>query len=245
LIGLPQWVWMVGVAPFIGSFIGVVTTRFEAPATILFGRSACTSCGTRLDAIDLVPILSWLGLRGRCRHCGGRISVFYPAVELAALAIAGWSAFAVPGWLQWATASFGWALLALGLIDIKFYLLPDFLTLPMLGAGLLVTASVDDWNFLPGVIGAAAGGAFVLVVRYLYGLWRHREGIGLGDAKLLAAIGAWVSWDGLPSVILIAALIGLLGAVIARRDLNSTDKVPFGACLAAAGWLIWLYGPVI
>src|SRR5215469_16155200 len=137
------WIWPVLAAPFIGSFLGVIVTRSESPRSILWGRSACPDCGHRLEPRDLVPVVSWLTSRGRCRHCGKRVSAFYPAIELAALAVPIWSATVASGWLIAASSLLGWGLLALALIDIRSFMLPDFLTLPLVVLGLLVAAVLD------------------------------------------------------------------------------------------------------
>jgi leader peptidase (prepilin peptidase)/N-methyltransferase len=242
----------VAVSPFIGSFLGTVATRFEAPATILWGRSMCPACGRTLGARDLVPLLSWAAARGRCRQCGAAIGLFYPAVELAALVIALWSVLATDGAAVWASCVLGWTLLALAWIDVRQFLLPDFLTLPLIAVGLAVTWWLGPQDLPDHVIGATAGLMFVIIVRQIYAMVRHQEGIGLGDAKLLAAAGAFVSWEGLPSVVAISAVAGLGAALAAsalrRRDggasISLTDRVPFGAFLCIGTWIVWLYGPL-
>jgi len=242
----PTWPWLLVLAPIVGSFVGVVATRFAAPQTILWGRSRCPHCGHSLTARDLVPFASWLALCGRCRHCGAAISAAYPVIELAALAIAVWSLAVADGAMVWVTAGLGWTLLALAAIDWRHFVLPDFLTLPLIAAGLAAAWALDRSTVADRAIGAAAGFAFVMLVRTAYWQLRRREGIGLGDAKLLAAAGAWVAWQGLPSVVLIAAVAGLLAAVLARWwNLSWDDRVPFGAFLALGTWLVWLYGPPV
>ncbi|MDB5406571.1 MAG: type 4 prepilin peptidase 1 [Rhodospirillales bacterium] len=242
------WIAWLAVSPVVGSFIGVVVTRFRSPGAIVFGRSACPQCGARLAPLDLVPLLSWCLNRGRCRHCGGEIGIFYPAVELAAIIVAGWSMLAAPDLDLWASCCLGWTLLALALIDAREFVLPDFLTLPLVLLGLLASWIIAGTGLLDHILGAACGLTSIVVLRWLYYLVRRREGIGLGDAKLLAAAGAWVSWTGLASVVLIGALTGL-SAMLARRwrtgePLSYADRVPFGAFLCLGTWLVWLYGPI-
>jgi leader peptidase (prepilin peptidase)/N-methyltransferase len=185
--------------------------------------------------------------RARCRLCHARLSPFYPAIEGLALVIAVWSLAVVPGWLAWATCGLGWALLSLALIDWRHLLLPDSLTLPLIPIGLLVAWSLGPEQLLSHVIGAAAGFLLLWAIALLYRRMRGREGLGLGDAKLLAAAGAWLGWEGLPSVILIAAATGLTAAVLQARTHGSLDTqrpLPFGPYLAGAFWLVWLYGPL-
>jgi leader peptidase (prepilin peptidase)/N-methyltransferase len=242
-----SWIWPGAVAPFIGSFLGVIATRIEAPWRILWGRSICPACRHRLGPRDLVPILSWLAMRGSCRHCAEPVSAFYPAIELAAAAVAIWSAYLVSGPLLWASCLLGWALLALLACDLKYFLLPDFLTLPLLAAGLATAWIFDPGAIADHVIGAAGGFLFIIALRQAYFLLRRREGIGLGDAKLFAAAGAWVSWIGLPSVMLISVVVAL-ATVLVRQwrhgNVTATDPVPFGAFLSLGLWLVWLYGPL-
>jgi len=242
-----SWIWPVLLAPFIGSFLGVVVTRIDSPPSIVFGRSACASCGAQLAARDLIPFVSWLSLRGRCRSCGRRIGLFPLAMELVALAAALWSAWLFAGHLMWASCLLGWMLLALAAADLRYYLLPDFLTFPLIAAGLLVAWLFGSQMLIFNAIGAIAGYGFVVLLRCLYWKVRGREGMGLGDAKLLAASGAWVSWMGLPSVILLSALAGLAYALLRsgrERRLSLTNPVPFGAFLCLGTWIVWLYGPL-
>ena len=255
-------------APCVGSFLGVVAVRLPAGRSVLRGRSACPHCGTRLGFLDLVPILGWRLARGRCRHCNAAIPWSYPAIELAALAVAAWSLAVLPGWLAWASCALGWGLIALAVIDARHLLLPDALTLPLVPAGLAVAWLVDPAK-LPGhALGAAAGFLALAAVGLAYRRLRGREGLGLGDAKLFAAAGAklfaaagaklfaaagaWVSWQGLPSTHLLAAAGALawhLGAArLSGQGLGGRlegRELPFGPYLAAALWLVWLYGPVV
>ncbi len=242
-----DWLFPVAAAPFVGSFLGLLADRLPAGGRVVSGRSACPHCRHRLGPRDLVPVLSWLVARGRCRYCGARLGVFYPAIEIGALAIAVWAASMLGGWLLWAGCALGWTLLALGLIDARHTVLPDELTLPLIGAGLGVAYLIDPALLPDHAIGAAAGFAAFMAVGFAYRRLRGREGLGLGDAKLLAGAGAWVSWWGLPSVVLLAALGALtvaLGRSIAGRPVSLTDEVPFGSALALALWLVWLYGPL-
>jgi leader peptidase (prepilin peptidase)/N-methyltransferase len=235
--------------PFIGSFLLVTVLRYPGLEGAAFGRSACPSCRATLAARDLVPLLSWLFLKGRCRACAAAIGWQYPAVELAAASLALWAATTVSGWwLLWATCVLGWTLLALALIDFRCQRLPDFLTLPLLLAGLAVGAAAWPAALTDHAIGAAAGYTALAAIARLYRRVRGRDGLGLGDAKLLAAGGAWLSWQALPMVVLTAATLALvveiIGRAARRAPLSAATRVPFGPYLASAIWLAWLYGPL-
>ena len=244
---LPSWLWACLPAPFVGSFLGVLVVRYDAVSSALVGRSACPVCSAKLGAVDLVPILSWGVLRGQCRHCRSRISLFYPAIELAALGVAIWSSTLLSGWALLASCCLGWALVALAALDLKYFVLPDFLTLPLAAGGLLANLGFDRASLPDHALGAALGYVFVRVLRVVYRGVRGREGMGLGDAKMLAAAGAWVSWQGLPSVVLLASFLGLaavLAQLLAGRRIDPARHIPFGAFLSAGLWIVWLYGPL-
>jgi leader peptidase (prepilin peptidase)/N-methyltransferase len=233
--------------PFFGSFLLTLALRYPELRGLALGRSACPACGGTLAARDLVPLVSWLSLRGRCRHCGDAIGWIYPAAELAGLGIALWAATVDSGWLLWADCLLGWLLLALSLIDLRSGLLPDFLTMPTLVGGLALTAFAWPEGFLDHLLGAAIGYVSFAAIAWGYRLLRRREGLGRGDAKLLAAGGAWVSWQALPGVVLLAAVLALAIALSLRlargTSLSATTSVPFGPYLAMAIWLMWLYAP--
>ncbi len=258
---MPQFqsVLLIAVSPFIGSFLGVAIERWPAGRPILRGRSRCNSCGRTLSPRDLVPLLSWLALKGRCRHCGAAIGGFPLAVELAAVLVALWALAVLPGWLALAGAGLGWTLLALAWIDARALLLPDALTLPLAVAGLAVAWAIDPAIVVDHLIGVVVGFAAFAAVAALYRRLRGRDGLGLGDAKLLGALGAWVGWPGLPTIVLYAAGAGLLWALARPRvrsgagsggngraiRLDPARRLPFGPFLCLAGWLVWLYGPLV
>lgn len=242
-----DWLLPVLVAPFVGSFLGLLIHRLPAGQGVAWGRSACPHCGHTLAARDLVPLLSWLWNRGRCRFCTARLGLFYPAVELAALLVALWSATVLSGWLVWASCLFGWLMLVLAWIDQRHQLLPDGLNLALLPSGLIVAWLAVPERILDHLAGAVLGFLALFAIDLAYRRLRHRQGLGLGDAKLLAGIGAWVAWQGLASVVLLAALSGLVFALLGRsrgRPMHWLEKLPFAPHLCLGAWLVWLYGPL-
>lgn len=243
-----HWLLLLLAAPCVGSFLGVLIARLPAGRPVVLGRSACPACGATLGWREMVPLVSWVLLKARCRHCGAPVPAAYPAIELAAFAVALWALAVLPGWLAWAGAGLGWTLLALAAIDFRHRLLPDALTLPLIPAGLAVAWAIDPAMLLDRAIGAAAGFLFVVAVGAAYRRLRGREGIGLGDAKLFAAAGAWVSWQGLPAVLLLAAGAALLVELVGRVRRGARDgaerELPFGPWIAVGFWVTWLYGPL-
>jgi leader peptidase (prepilin peptidase)/N-methyltransferase len=239
---------LLAISPFVGSFLAAFAWRWPRGQSTIAPRSHCDSCKHELTALDLVPVLSWLWLKGRCRHCAAGISSFYPLIELAALAVAIWSATVTDGWIAWLTACLGWSLMTLAVIDFQWLLLPNLVTLPLLALGLAMAASLSWQQVGDAALGASAAFAAFALIGTVYRRIRGRDGLGLGDAKLVAAGGAWVGWQGLPSVALLAAVGGIAGVWISGRLISTAsarDPIPFGPYLAAAIWLVWLYGPLI
>jgi leader peptidase (prepilin peptidase) / N-methyltransferase len=244
--GTAEWS-LVLVAPFIGSFLGLLIRRLPDSSPIARGRSHCDICGTTLRARDLVPILSWLMVGARCRYCNQPLGWFYPGVELAALAIALASILIGGGQGAWLDCLLGWWLLALGWIDLRCWLLPDALTLPLIIAGLAAAFLFNPDQLTDCALGAALGYLSLMAVAALYRAMRGREGLGGGDAKLLAASGAWLGAAALPQVILLAALSALAAAAglrLAGIRLGIHSALPFGPFLALATWVLWLVGPI-
>ncbi|MBV9859450.1 MAG: prepilin peptidase [Alphaproteobacteria bacterium] len=242
---LSSWPALAAIGLIVGSFIGVVVQRLPERSDLVFGRSACPSCAARLPAWDLVPVVSWLALRGRCRSCATPIGLFYPGVELAAAGVAVCAGAVASGWLLVASCVFGWTLLAAALIDWRDYVLPDALTLPLVPAGLVFAWLIEPERLTDCALGAVAGFAIFAAVAELYRRWRGgRDGLGRGDAKLLSGLGAWVGLSGLPELVALSSVMAL-GAVLFGGAFGwrpgRTDPVPFGPFLAAAGWLVWLF----
>ncbi|MFO1028515.1 MAG: A24 family peptidase [Acetobacteraceae bacterium] len=243
-VGSLFWLPPLLVAPFIGSFLGVLIQRLPEHRPVGLARSQCDQCGHTVAARDLIPLLSFVLLRGRCRYCHQPIGWLAPGVELAALAVAGWAGVATLPSDIWAACLLGWALLALAWIDIRTMLLPDILTLPLLLAGLALAARLGPDEFLNHAMAAVLGFSVLFGIARGYRWLRGRDGMGRGDAKLFAALGAWIGLYDLATVLLVASCLGLLGALIATlagRRVTATTAIPFGPFLAFAGWLVWLY----
>ncbi len=242
---LPAWLPLL-IAPFIGSFLGVLIERLPTGRAIARSRSTCDHCGAILRARELVPLASFVLQRGRCRHCGGAIGWLHPAVEVAALGVALCAvATSTTPQQAWAGCLLGWTLLTLAWIDALWMVLPDALTLPLLLAGLGVAFAIDPDSVFSHALGAATGYLALLGVAWAYRALRHREGLGSGDAKLLAAAGAWLGTSALPWVVLIAALGALGWALLCSargHKLRATTALPFGPFISAATWLIWQFG---
>ena len=246
---LPDWLSLllpIVAAPFIGSFLGVLIRRLPDGRPVVLARSACEGCGATLSALEMVPLASFSALRGRCRRCGAAIGWFHPAVELAATGVAVWAVLAAPDPAEaWTDCVLGWGLLALAWIDWQHMRLPDAITLPLVLLGLAATWWLAPWDITDHAVGTAIGYLGFRAVAGLYRWWRGRDGLGQGDAKLLAAAGAWVGWAALPTLIFTAALLGLLLALAEKlrgRSVGTQTMLPFGPCLAVALWLIRLYG---
>jgi leader peptidase (prepilin peptidase)/N-methyltransferase len=251
----------------IGSFLNVVVYRLPVMAqreldnyiaheagkelphqdrfNLMVPRSACPHCGHRITALENIPIVSWLFLRGKCSACKAPISPRYPIVEavtglLSAVLIWHFGS----GWLGLASLLFAYFLISMTLIDYDTKTLPDDLTYPLLWLGLLINLDGTIVPLRDAVIGAMAGYVSLWAVYWLFKLVTGKEGMGYGDFKLLAALGAWMGWAMLPTIIILSsvvgAIVGISLIVFARRDRN--NPIPFGPYLAAAGMIALLYG---
>ncbi len=256
---------LVGLA--IGSFLNVVIHRLprmmerewqaecaaargEAlPATprydLVTPRSACPACGHRITALENVPVLSYLWLRGKCAACRAAIGARYPVVEALTAALTAYCAWHFGfGLAAFGAMLFAWCMIALTFIDIDTQLLPDSITLPLLWAGLLLNLRGTFVDLQSAVIGAVAGYLILWAVYWVFKLATGKEGMGFGDFKLLAAIGAWLGWKMLPLVILasslVGAVVGIVLIVLARR--GREVPIPFGPYLAGAGLIALLWG---
>ncbi len=264
------WVSVAGLV--VGSFLNVVIHRlpkmmergwrrecramFEPDAPdedaprydLVQPASHCPACGHRIRPWENVPLLSWLALRARCSACGVRISARYPAIELVAGIAAGVVAahFGVT-WECFGALLLTWSLIALTMIDFDHQLLPDSITLPMLWLGLVFSVFTATATPVDAILGAAAGYLSLWSVYWLFKLATGKEGMGYGDFKLLAMLGAWLGWQSLPAVIMLSAVVGaIVGiALILAQRLGRQVPMPFGPYLAAAGWIALLWGDAL
>lgn len=216
-----------------------------APPDLVFSRSHCPQCRAQLSALENIPLLSFLALRGRCRHCGARISWQYPLVEAATglLFAACALKFGLGTPLLAALALTG-VLVAASVIDMRTQLLPDQLTLPLLWLGLLCAVPALFVDARTAILGAAAGYLVLWSVYWLFKLLTGKEGMGYGDFKLLAALGAFVGYQGIVPILLLASVVGaIVGSILlAVQGKDRATPIPFGPYLAIAGWLQFMVG---
>ena len=222
----------------------VHTDRFN----LMVPRSACPHCGHQITALENVPVISYLALRGKCSECKTPISARYPMVELLTGALSVLMVWKFgSGWAGLSSLCFLYTLIAMTFIDADTQLLPDDLTYPLLWAGLLINLNGTFVPLHDAVIGAAVGYLALWSIYWLFKLATGKEGMGYGDFKLLAALGAWLGWTMLPTIILLSsvvgAVVGICLIVFARRGRN--NPIPFGPYLAAAGLIAMLFGKPI
>lgn len=256
---------LVGLA--VGSFINVVIHRLPKilerewqaqcaelsggaiapgePLSLARPGSRCPACGHRISALENIPILSYLVLRGKCRACGAAIGVRYPLVEALTAVLSGFAAWRFGlAWECVGALIFIWCLVALAFIDIDTQLLPDVITIPLLWAGLIFNTNAVFADLKSAVIGAVAGYLALWTVYWVFKLLTRKEGMGYGDFKLLGAIGAWLGWQLLPFTILASSLVGAavgIGLmVLAKRGRGVA--IPFGPYLATAGVFALFWG---
>ncbi len=212
---------------------------------LLIPRSACLHCGHKIGALENIPLISYLLLRGKCRGCGAAISARYPTVEALSGVLSAYVAWHFGfGLAALAALLFIWALLALTFIDADTQLLPDDITLPLLWLGLLFNLSGTFVDLPSAVIGAVAGYLTLWAVYWLFKLATGKDGMGYGDFKLLAAIGAWLGWQMLPLVILLSSLVGAvvgITLIVAARH-GRNIPIPFGPYLAGGGLIALFWG---
>ncbi len=225
----------------IGSFLATLILRWPQGRSVMRGRSACDGCGRKLTPRDLVPLLSAMVQRGRCRACAASIDPLHGRIE-AGCAIIGALALGMRpdlGGIGW--AMFGWLLRTLAVLDWRHFWLPDALTLPLAFLGFTIGLWATDVALPDRAIGAALGYGALLTIALSYRALRGREGLGLGDAKLLGALGAWFGWQALPFILLIASSMGLIVMLVTGRAKDRMARAPLGTFLALGalpGWII-------
>ncbi len=238
-----------GLGAIIGSFLGNIVMRWPRGQSVVAGRSRCDACDRTLGPVELIPLVGALIVRGRCRRCGVAIDPAHGVMEVGSALIGGLALWLLPLPAAVLIAIAGWMLLTLAILDARHLWLPDQLTLPLAVLGL----TLGDWilpaPFADRVIGAALGAGLLFAITLGYRRLRGRDGLGLGDAKLLGAIGTWLGWQALPLVLLVASVAGLLWALLQQmrgKAIDGATRLPFGTflCFAVlpAVWLGWRIG---
>lgn len=229
-------------------FLELPAESAGATFNLFLPPSRCPHCAHAIWPWENIPLLSWMALRGRCSSCKTPIPVRYPLVELACGLLSGYVAWHFGfTWQAGAMLLLTWGLLAMSLIDIDHQLLPDSLVLPLLWLGLIVNSGDLFVSLVDALWGAIAGYLSLWTVYWLFKLVTGKEGMGYGDFKLLAMIGAWGGWQVLPLTILLSSLVGaVLGSILLRmRRAAQGTPIPFGPYLAIAGWIALLWGDSI
>ena len=251
-----QLEWLENCRDFIKEMFGKLPKELEAhpeslpkpPFNIAKPDSTCPHCGHKIRWYENVPLASYVALKGKCSSCKNTISLRYPIIELVTALLSGFAAWKFGfGWETAAALAFTWALICLTMIDFDHKLLPDQITLPLMWLGLLLNmqgmfASLED-----AVIGAVAGYMCLWSLYWAFKLLTGKEGMGYGDFKLLAALGAWMGWQYLLLILVLSSMVGAVVGVslivIKGRDKNI--PIPFGPYLAAAGWIAFFWGEAI
>ncbi|WP_330110746.1 A24 family peptidase [Methylophaga thalassica] len=265
------WIIIAGILGLlVGSFLNVVIYRLpiilerewteqcaelgdqasppEAVFTLSRPRSACPHCGHAISALENIPVISYLFLAGKCKACRTPISIRYPIIEalsaLMSVIIAWHFGF---GWSAVGALLLSWALIALTFIDVDHQLLPDKITLPLIWLGLAFNLSGVYTDLHSSVIGAIAGYLSLWSIYHLFKLVTGKEGMGYGDFKLLAALGAWMGWQALPMIVLLSSFVGaLIGITLVLLKQHQREiPIPFGPYLAIAGWIALVWGEII
>ncbi len=220
----------------------------QATLTLARPASRCPHCGHRIRFYENIPVLSYLWLRGRCGACGTAISLRYPLVELLTAVLSATVAWHFGfSWQAGAALLLTWALITLSLIDIDLQLLPDSITLPFLWLGLVLSLFPVFADMRASLIGAVAGYLSLWSVYQVFKLVTGKEGMGFGDFKLLALLGAWMGWQSLPMIVLLSSAVGAVlgGAMLIIQRRGRHQPIPFGPYLAIAGWIALLWGEQI
>jgi len=243
LLSLPLW-FLIGSASILGaiwgSFVAALCSRWPRNESVARGRSHCETCNHTLSPVDLVPIVSFILLRGRCRYCLARIGGDALAIEAFAAVMGGASFILLPAPQALAAAIFGWLLLPLIVLDLRHLWLPDRLIILLAFTGALIGPLLSpDIAFTDRLIGAIAGYVALEAIRRFYRMFRKREGMGAGDPKLFATLGIWLGWQSLPMILLLASLLGLISALAIRIfAAKLPGALPLGSYFGFAAILI-------
>jgi len=215
---------------------------------LMVPRSRCPKCGHAISALENVPVISWLVLKGKCKSCKNPIPVRYPSIELLTAILSVVVAYKFGPTLAGFTAIvLTWGLVSLTFIDVDKMLLPDQITLPLLWLGLLLNLNGTFVDLNTAVIGAMTGYMSLWIIYHAYKQLTGKEGMGFGDFKLLAVFGAWFGWQAIPVTILLSSLVGAvvgISLIILKRS-DMSQKIPFGPYIAAAGWIYMIWGEQI
>ncbi len=233
----------------VGSFLNVCIYRIPLKKSIVTPPSGCTACGNSIKFYDNIPVLSYLILRGRCRNCGVRISMLYPAVELATglISMALLTRFnlfnqSLPQYFIY--FSFISALICISFIDLEHQIIPDVISIPGIIIGFIISIFFDHITWIDSLTGIITGGGILFLVAVVFEALMKKEGMGGGDVKLLAMIGAWLGWKAVPFVILASSLtgsiLGIIALLLSRKGLRT--KIPFGPFLAFGAILYIFFG---
>ena len=227
----------------VGSFIAALVHRWPRGESVMTGRSRCAACGRTLTAAELVPLVSYLVQRGRCRRCGAKIGLDAPATELLAAGVGALAFAMLEPELAIVGAPLGWLLLTIALLDLRHFWLPDRLTALVAVLGLGVGFAGLGVDIINRALGGAAGFLALRLIARVYRSIRGRDGMGGGDPKLFGAVGCWVGWTGLPAALLIASLAAFaglaIGAALGRR-VDGQTAIPLGTALAFGGFATFL-----
>jgi len=240
---------LILIAPFIGSFLGVLIVRLPLGEDVVTGRSKCPECGHILASWHLIPFISYVFQRGKCAYCAKKIPALYPAIEIAALFVVLLAALLTTGTVFVISCFLGWVLLALAVIDWRNFILPDMLTFPLMAGGIGVISFLNPDQIMVHLAAMVAAILILGGLAYFYKRIRHKEGLGRGDVKLFAAAGAWVGPEGLGTVLLIstffALLVTFLPVLLRNKRPDRFQKIAFGSYMSLGIWLTWLYGPLM
>lgn len=240
-----EYTWYHECREFLAEEITEKNAKKLTPMTLSKPDSTCPHCGHLIRFYENIPVLSWLVLKGKCSQCSNKISARYPAIELSTMLLSlvvahhFGAAIATP-----LVIMLTWCLIALTMIDFDHMLLPDQITLPLLWLGLLININGTFASLTDAVIGAAAGYMSLFTVFWLFKLLTGKEGMGFGDFKLFAVFGAWLGWQLLPLLILMASVVGAFVGItlVLFKNHNREQGIPFGPYLAIAGWITLLWG---